>query len=341
VPFLQVPSGFRATQYQGGLNGPRFLTVAPDGTVYVAERTSGDILALSDPGHSGVATRKTVVASGLYDPTSVVVSNGALYVGQRSQVTHLALGPDLRTTDKQVVVAGLPTSGQHTTRTVLIGPDSKIYVAIGSTCDVCIESDPRRAAVWVYNHDGSAGRLYAKGLRNAVGLATNPWNGQIWATNNGRDYLGDESPPETVYRLQDGGDYGWPRCHAGDIVDPAYGYRGACNGVVAPLVKMQAHSAPLGLAFYQSGAFPARFHGLFVAFHGSWNRTVKTGYKVIFVPLDARGAVAGGPQDFATGWLRDDGSEAGRPVGLAVGPDGALYVSDDAAGAVYRIAFVG
>ncbi|HEY4032394.1 MAG TPA: PQQ-dependent sugar dehydrogenase, partial [Ktedonobacteraceae bacterium] len=159
--------------------------------------------------------------------------------------------------------------GNHITRTVLIGPDGNLYVSIGSTCNVCIETNPQRATVWVYRLDGSNGHLYAKGLRNAVGMAINPLNNQMWVTDNGRDLLGDNIPPETVYALQAGGDYGWPRCHAGNIIDPTFGHPGDCNGIVQPLVKMQAHSAPLGLAFNEAKQFPPRYHGLFVAFHGS------------------------------------------------------------------------
>jgi glucose/arabinose dehydrogenase len=172
-------------------------------------------------------------------------------------------------------------------------------------------------------------------------MAINPWNQQIWVTNNGRDLLGDDTPPETVYALQDGGNYGWPLCQAGNIVDPDLGHPSDCAGVVQPLVKLQAHSAPLGLAFYNASQFPASYHGLYVAFHGSWNRSVPTGYKIVFVPLNERGEVAGSAQDFATGWLQQNNTTLGRPVGLAVGPDGALYASDDARGFVYRISYTG
>jgi glucose/arabinose dehydrogenase len=305
----------------------------------VAERGSGSIIALPDPQHTGHASEKRVVISGLDDPTSLAFYQGALYVGEASRVSRFTLDTNLNVTSKQVVVPDLPTGGNHITRTVLIGPDGNLYVSIGSTCNVCVETDPQRATVWVYRLDGSDGHLYAKGLRNAVGMAINPWNHQIWVTNNGRDLLGDNIPPETVYALQSGGDYGWPRCHAGDIIDPNFGHLGDCNGIVQPLVKMQAHSAPLGLTFYDAKQFPQRYHGLFVAFHGSWNRTVPTGYKVVFVPLDTNGNVAGQAQDFATGWLVNDDHTLGRPVGLAVGPDGALYVSDDGAGRVYRISY--
>ncbi len=342
VSYLRLPSGFQATAFTSGLKSPRFLTFSPNGTLLVAERASGRILAFPDPQHTGQTSGPVVVASGLQDPTSMSFGpDGSLYVGEATRVTRLTLGPDLKATRTQVVVPHLPTGG-HSTRTVLIGPDNRLYVSIGSSCNDCIESDPMRASIWVYNIDGSGGRLYARGLRNAVGMAINPWNQQIWVTNNGRDHLGDDSPPETVYALQDGGNYGWPVCHAGNIIDPDLGHAGDCNGVIQPLVKMQAHSAPLGLAFYDASgaaAFPPAYRGLFVAFHGSWNRSVPTGYKVIFVPLNGQGAVAGPPQDFATGWLNNQGQVLGRPVGLAVGPDNALYVSDDQGGVIYRIAY--
>jgi glucose/arabinose dehydrogenase len=341
LTYLHLPNGFRATLYASGLNTPRFITFGPDGSLFVANRNGGSIVALRDPDHTGRATQSITVASRLNGPSSVVYSQGALYVGENSRISRIALGSDLRATSVTTVIPNLPTGGQHTTRTVLIGPDGRIYVSIGSTCNNCFESDPRRASVWVWNADGSGGQLYARGLRNAVGMAINPRNQQIWVTNMGRDYLGDNMPPDTIYALQGGGNYGWPVCQAGTIIDPDLGHPGDCNGVVQPLVNLQAHSAPLGLAFYTSGNYPAQYHGLFVAFHGSWNRSVPTGYKVVFIPLDARGNVAGPVQDFATGWLRSDGKVLGRPVGLAIGPDGALYVSDDASGNIYRIAYSG
>ncbi|MGZ3598309.1 MAG: PQQ-dependent sugar dehydrogenase [Ktedonobacterales bacterium] len=337
---LHLPPGFHATTFASGLNGPRFIAFAPDGVLYVTERSTGSIVAFPDPDHTGAATKRIVVATGLSDPTSLAFANGMLYVGERTRVTRFTWGPGEQVSNKQVIVDNLPGDGNHVTRTVLIGPDGNLYVSIGSTCNNCVETDPHRASVWVYPPDGGTGRRYVSGLRNAVGLAENPWNNQIWATNNGRDNMGDNTPPETVYALQDGGNYGWPRCQAGTIIDPDLGHAGDCNGVIQPLVKMQAHSAPLGLAFYNGAKFPQQYHGLFVAFHGSWNRSIPTGYKVVFVPLDGRGNVAGQPQDFATGWLDlKNNTATGRPVGLAVGPDGALYLSDDKAGLVYRITY--
>ncbi len=339
VANVQLPAGFHATAFYRGLSAPRFIAFSPDGTLFVAESAAGNVVALPDPGHTGEAQRKIVVVSGLDRPTSLDFYNGMLYVGEGSRISRFTLGPGLQVTDKQVTVPNLPTSGNHTTRTVLVGPDGNLYVSIGSTCNVCIETDPQRAAVWTYHLDGSNGRLYASGLRNAVGMAINPWNRQIWVTNNERDLMGDNTPPETVYALQDGGNYGWPRCQAGDIIDPDFGHAGDCDKVVQPLIKMQAHSAPLGLTFYNATQFPQQYRGLFVAFHGSWNRSVPTGYKVVFIPLDASGRITDPAQDFATGWLVNNNTAVGRPVGLTVGPDGALYVSDDKAGFIYRITY--
>ena len=193
--------------------------------------------------------------------------------------------------------------------------------------------------------DMSGGRVLARGLRNAVGLAINARSGELWATNNGRDWLGDDEPPETVYVVTDGMDAGWPRCHAGRIVDPDFGGEGACQGVATPAVEMQAHAAPLGLAFYDGDQFPAEYRGdLFVALHGSWNRSEPVGYKVVRIPLDETSSEDGRPAgqvlDFATGWLLDDGDTVpGRPAGVVVSPDGSLLVSDDKAGLIYRIRY--
>jgi glucose/arabinose dehydrogenase len=183
---LHLPPGFSATVFAQGLSAPRFITFSPDGTLFVAERGTGSIVALPDPTHSGKAERRLVVVSGLDDPTSLVFYQGALYVGEASRVTRFTLDAAFHVMSRTVIVPNLPTGGNHVTRTVLIGPDGRLYVSIGSSCNVCIESDPRRATVMVFNLDGSGGRIYARGLRNAVGMAINPWNNQIWVTNSQR-----------------------------------------------------------------------------------------------------------------------------------------------------------
>jgi glucose/arabinose dehydrogenase len=334
-----VLPGFAATVFARDLQAPRLMAVGPDGTVYVAEQ-AGRVSALPDANKDGVADTRITVAEGLDAPNSVVALTDTLLVGERGQVTEITLGPDHRASGRRALIPGLPTDGVHTTKTVLVGPEGRIYVAMGSSCNVCEEGDPARAAVSVYAPDGSGGRVFAKGLRNAVGLAVNPWTQAIWATNNGRDLLGDDVPPETVYALADGGDYGWPRCHAGTVVDPDFGGATGCQGIAAPLVTFQAHMAPLGLTFYQDGPFPAPYkNSLYVAFHGSWNRSAKVGYKVMRVPLQA-GAPAGPAEEFVTGFLTGE-TAAGRPVGVTVAADGSLLVSDDKVGVIYRVAWAG
>jgi glucose/arabinose dehydrogenase len=242
--------------------------------------------------------------------------------------------------ESRATVADVYPTGGHSTRTVAFLLDGRMVVPVGSSCNVCREEDERRAAILVYDGaDGGGERVLASGLRNAVGLAVHPQSGQLWASNNGRDFMGDDLPPETIYVVRDGADYGWPSCHNGDIVDPDLGSAGACQGVEEPVVEMQAHSAPLGLTFYTGEMFPRAYRGdLFIAFHGSWNRSVPTGYKVVRLDF-VDGQPADEVVDFVSGWLQEDGSAGGRPVDVLVGADGALYVSDDKGGFIYRIAY--
>jgi glucose/arabinose dehydrogenase len=338
---IKLPPGFAANIFASGLKGPRFIRFGPDGALYVAERGADRIVALADRNGDGVAEPLWVFTDRIDNPHSLVFHQGAWYVGVPSGVVRLAdRDGDGAAESREVLIGNYPTSG-HSTRTVEFLPDGRMVVSVGSSCNVCIEDDPRRAAVLVYNGpDGKGERVFASGLRNAVGLAVHPATGELWATNNGRDLMGDDLPPEAVYIVRDGLDYGWPRCHNASIVDPDFGTPAACKGVAVPVIDMQAHSAPLGLVFYTGTAFPPEYRGdLFIAFHGSWNRSVPTGYKVVRLPL--AGSRPRAPlEDFASGWLdAESRSVAGRPVGLAVGPDGALYVSDDKAGMIYRISY--
>jgi glucose/arabinose dehydrogenase len=339
---LQLPPGFQANIFAKGLNGPRFIAFGPDGALYVADRGNNRIVTLSDSDGDGVAEETRVLADGLERPHSLVFHEGAWYVGVPTGIVRLEDtngdgAADVRTT----LLDDIPTSGSHRTRTVEFLPDGRMVLSVGSSCNVCEESDPRRAAILVYDGPEATGeRIFASGLRNAVGLALHPASGELWATNNGRDLMGDDLPPDTLHIVREGVDYGWPRCHAGSVPDPQYGEADACDGVVQPVTPIQAHSAPLGLAFYTGDSFPADYWGdLFIAYHGSWNRSVPTGYKVVRLPLDG-GEQVGPLQDFVSGWLDEaTGAASGRPVGLAVGPDGALYVSDDKGGFIYRISY--
>lgn len=337
----KLPPGFTSAIFAGDLGGPRFMAVAPDGTVYVAEQSNGRVSALKDKDGDGQAEQRVTVAEGLNGPSSLAIVSGTLIVGEHTQVSQLTLGPDGKESGRKALVPDLPNMGVHHTKTVLVGRDGKLYVSVGSSCNVCAEGDARRAAVSVYNQDGTGGRVFARGLRNAVGLELNPWTGEIWATNNGRDLMGDDTPPETVYALKDGEDYGWPRCHAGRILDPQFGGSEGCKGVTAPVLEAQAHMAPLGMAFYKDGPFPPPYRdSLYVAFHGSWNRSTKVGYKVMRAPMKD-GQVAGPLEDFMTGFLQDDINATGRPTGIAVARDGSLLVSDDKGGFIYRVAWAG
>jgi glucose/arabinose dehydrogenase len=314
------------------------MTLGPDDQVYVAERGGGRIVRLPDRDRDGVADEIAVAAEGLDAPSSIdFYEDGSLYVGETTRILRLTdPDGDGEFQEREVIIEGLP-SGGHSTRTVLFSPDWEfLYVSIGSSCNVCIEEDERRATVMRYRPDGSEAIVYAEGLRNAVGITFRPGTSQLWATNNGRDWMGDNQPPETVYLVGQGDDAGWPRCHAGRIVDPDYGKPGACEGVVDPIVEMQAHSAPLGLTFYTGEQFPRDYQGsLFVAFHGSWNRSTPTGYKVVHVPVQDN--QAGAVREFASGWLREDGSKWGRPVDVLTGPEGSLLISDDSEGFIYRV----
>ena len=340
---IDLPPGFGISVFAQGLNGPRMMTLGPDGEVYVAERGRDRIVRLPDGDKDGVADRIEVVADRLNAPSSIAFhEDGSLYVGETTRVLRLS-EPDENGAflKREVIVDGLPPRRGHHTRTVRFDADGQaLYVSVGSSCNICMEQDTRRAAIVRYAPDGTGETIFATGLRNAVGITFRPGTDELWATNNGRDWLGDDQPPETIYVVREGDDAGWPGCHAGRIIDPDFGQPGSCEGVLAPAVEMQAHSAPLGLTFYTGQQFPDEYHGnLFVAFHGSWNRSAPTGYKVVRISLV--GSTPGPVRDFAAGWLREGGGVWGRPVDVLTGSEGNLFVSDDKAGIIYRIFYAG
>jgi glucose/arabinose dehydrogenase len=346
VARLHVPDGFKIVVVADTEScGPRAMAWSPGGTLLATCVDEGKVLAL--PGAAqGSAQRVVTVLSDLSGPHGIAFHNGKLYVAETNQLAAYDWDEkNLRAGNPQKIV-DLPNSGGgHMTRTVLFF-GNKMYVAAGSSCNVCKEDDPRRASVMQFNPDGSGMRVFARGLRNAVGLAVNPKTNTIWATDNGIDWLGDNEPPEEVNELRDGGDYGWPYCYGDKIPNTKFDKSAAehCGATIAPKIKMQAHSAPLGIAFGAGTMFPAAYrNSVYITFHGSWNRSVPTGYKVVRVPLDAKGEPAGPPEDFASGWLASGetrkGKWMGRPVGVLFGADGSLFISDDASGHVYRVTF--
>jgi glucose/arabinose dehydrogenase len=329
---LNLPRGFRAQLFVAGLAGPRLLAFDEQGVLHVTLTRAGSVVALPDRDGDGQADAVVTVREGLDRPHGLAFRDGWLYVAESGRVVRLrGEAGALERPTLEPVVSELPAGGNHFTRTLGFGPDGGLYVSIGSSCNVCVEPDSRRAAILRFEPDGSGGRIYARGLRNAVGFTWQPGSGALVATNNGRDFLGDDLPPETLNVVHDGDDFGWPRCHLGRLVDPDYGRGDACAGVAAPRAEMQAHAAPLGLAFYPDAT------SVLVAEHGSWNRSVPVPPRVERVVLRPDGSSAVEP--FAGGWQLGAGeaSRWGRPVDVAAGPDGTLYVSDDGAGAIYRL----
>jgi len=350
VSQLKLPAGFRIELFSATGSTPRLMAFSPGGVLLTTATSDGKVLALPDPQKSGKAQRIVTVLSDLDAPHGIAFHKGALYVTQGGDVVRYDWDEAALKASNPRTIVQVPRGGGHFTRTLLFH-SGKMYVSVGSSCNVCAEKDERRAAVLEFNEDGTGQRIFAKGTRNSVGLAVSPQTGTVWATDNQRDWLGDDIPPEEVNDLgAGGGDFGWPYCYSKRIADLEYSRDAAkrCPSTVPPKVEMQAHSAPLGLAFYTGTAFPAEYRGnLFVAFHGSWNRSVPTGYKVVRIKLDA----AGNPQgieDFVSGWIRPGetqrGAWSGRPVGVMVAPDGSLYISDDSRqsnGAIYRVTWVG
>ncbi|HXJ83607.1 MAG TPA: sorbosone dehydrogenase family protein [Candidatus Methylomirabilis sp.] len=336
TPTIKLPPGFAISVFASGLGIPRFLTLDPSGTLLVSIPSQGRVVAVPD----ATGTAVTVV-QGLDRPHGLAWKNGDLYVAETGRVLRFRYDPGARkATAPVVVVPNLPRGGSHWTRTIVFGPDGRLYVSVGSSCNVCREQDRQRAAIVRYNADGTGEELFATGMRNAVGLAFSPATGALWATVNERDWRGDDMPPDYITEVQAHGFYGWPDCIVAGgraVVDERFGQSGRCSAIALPSVEIQAHSAPLGLAFYTGHQFPPEYHGdLFMAYHGSWNRSVPTGYKVVRMRFKDGKPI--GVEDFATGWLQN-GRVLGRPVDLIAGRDGALYVSDDSAGQILRIAY--
>jgi glucose/arabinose dehydrogenase len=330
---LRAPAGFHVATF-AHFAGVRFMVVGPDGAVYASSPELGEVVRFVDMGH-GVADSSTIVASGLDTPHGLAFHGGALYVATHTAVLRLAGGT-------KTVLNQYTGDGGHSTRTIVFGPppDSAMYVSIGSSCNLCVEKDSDRAVVMRYDTDGSHGRVFARGLRNAVGLAIEPGTGALWATVNERDNIEpnhENLPPDRLDIVRDGGDYGWPYCYGDHVPNPEYHDPARCASEIPPVLGFQAHSAPLGLTFLRDATtFPAEYRGdLLVAFHGSWNRRVPTGDKVVRVHV-----VNGRPtgyDDFITGWQRNNGTRWGRPVDVIVARDGSVLISDDAAGAIYRV----
>ncbi|MES2464059.1 MAG: sorbosone dehydrogenase family protein [Armatimonadota bacterium] len=339
---LTVPPGFHVYRWAENLPGVRTLATAPNGDVFAVESGAGNVIVLRDANHDGIPETRSTFASGLRQPFGIAFyppgpSPLFVYVANTDSVVRFAYsrGAMQASGNSQVIVSGLPTGG-HWTRGLAFRPDgAKMYVSVGSAGNANEGEEERRAAVLEYNADGSGYRRFAAGLRNPVSLAFHPTTGALWTTVNERDGLGDDLVPDFVTSLADGGFYGWPYFYLGANPDPRLPVRPELAGsVLVPDALFQAHSAPLGIAFYTGTTFPVSYHNnAFVAFHGSWNRGQRTGYKVV------RLTESGGYEDFIWGWAATNGSVWGRPVGIAVAGDGSLLISDDGGNCIWRVTY--
>ena len=339
---IALPPGFMIAVYADNVPNARQMALGPDGTLFVGSRQEGKVYALVDADDDQQAERRFILADGLNLPSGVSFRDGALYVAEVHRVIRFDdIESRLADPPAPVVVTDqLPSSRHHGWKFIDFGPDGKLYVPVGAPCNVCELEDPF-GTILRMNPDGSAIEVFARGVRNSVGFAWHPDSGEFYFTDNGRDMLGDDVPPCELNRARAAGEhFGFPYCHGGDIADPEFGTARPCAEFTPPAQRLGPHVAPLGMAFYTGTMFPAEYRGqVFIAEHGSWNRSRKIGYRVMVVRLDDAGNAIS-YQPFAEGWLRGQ-ANWGRPADVLVMPDGALLVADDDAGAIYRISYNG
>jgi len=338
---IQLPAGFSIAVYAADVPNARSLCLTPSGTLFVGNRSGDKVYALRDEDGDNYAEQQYVIASGLNMPNGVAFRDGDLYVAEVSRVWRL---PDIegRLADPprpELIKGDFPSETHHGWKFIRFGPDNKLYVPVGAPCNVCERPDPY-ASITRMNPDGSDWEVIARGIRNTVGFDWQPGTGELWFTDNGRDNLGDDLPADELNRITAPGQhFGFPYVHQGDTLDPDYGAGHDPADYTAPAIKLGPHVAALGMRFYTGGMFPDEYRGqIFIAEHGSWNRSVPLGARVMLVRLNAANAAVS-YEEFATGWQRPDGNRWGRPVDVEVMADGSLLVSDDLAGAVYRIAY--
>lgn len=387
VDFLKVPEGFQVIKFAEGLINPRVIAFDPGGRMLVSEPKEGKVLVLEDKNKDGIADGQRVLLNGLRLPhglafyTDPETKTVYLYVAETHRVTRNVYDVKAGAIDEAQKIApqnisALPADGRHFTRTIAMGPnyrtqpildnqlqketlsETKLYISVGSSCDVCVETETwKRAAILESDPEGNFVAEFAGGLRNSVFFTFHPVTGEMWATEMGRDNLGDELPPDEVNVIKVAGlrdeygakKYGWPFCYGNKVHDKTFNYAGAerkdiptdCGRTFPPAIEIPAHSAPLGLAFIDSDRWPEDWrYNLLVAYHGSWNRSQPRGYKIIRFKLDKNGNLlqpkTQDGDDFITGFYNGK-NILGRPVDLKFGPDGALYISDDSAGVIYRV----
>ncbi len=340
---LTVASGMHI-RYFARVPGARVMAIGADGAVYVSVPGGGRVERVWDTNGDHVADSARVVLTGLNEPSGLAFHKGFLYIANTNGVVRVQLAANGSAVGSPVAVNAVSSGGGHSTRTIVFGADSAMYVSIGSSCNLCVEADSERATVMRFNEDGSNAHVFSSGLRNAVGLAVEPSTHTLWVSQHERDNIPPDHqnlPPEEINILQNGKNYGWPYCYSSGgtaVPNPEYGDAARCATTIPAALEMQAHSAPLGMTFLERATLlPAEYRSdLLVAFHGSLNRNQPTGAKVVRVRVS--GGEPTGIEDFVTGWQRADGSRWGRPADVEVYKDGSVLISDDQHGAIYRVA---
>ena len=337
---IELPPGFQIELYARDVPNARSMTLSPGGVLFVGTRREGKLYAIVDSNRDHRADRVWQLAEGLNMPNGVAFRDGSLYVAEVNRILRYdKIENRLQSPPEPVVVSDrFPSDSHHGWKYIAFGPDERLYVPVGAPCNVCEKSDRRFSTIMRMRPDGSDLEIFAHGVRNTVGFDWRPDTGELWFTNNGRDWMGDDLPPDTLHRAERAGlHFGFPYCHGGDIPDPKFGDKRSCDEFAPPALKLGAHVAALGMKFYQGEMFPPHYRGsIFIAEHGSWNRSTPIGYRITRVVLQGDRPLR--YEVFARGWLQKDRAW-GRPVDVLVMPDGALLVSDDRAGVIYRISY--
>jgi glucose/arabinose dehydrogenase len=338
---IQLPPGF-SIQVFAEVPNARSLTVSPSGTVYVGNKSGDKVYAVTDANKDGKADSVYTIASGLNTPNGVAFKNGDLYIATISSILKLEkIESRLANPPAPVTVFDrYPKDTHHGWKFIAFGPDGKLYVPVGAPCNICEKKEPVYSSITRINDDGTGFEVFAHGIRNSVGFSWHPLTKQLWFTENGRDMMGDDIPGDELNTAPSANmHFGFPYCHQGDTPDTQFGKGRNCSEFTAPVQVLGAHVAALGMRFYGGNMFPAEYNQqIFIAEHGSWNRSEPVGYKISLVKLDGTGKSLG-RTDFATGWLQADGKVLGRPVDVEVLTDGSMLVSDDYSGVIYRISY--
>ena len=339
---ISMPPGFKISIYASGIEGARSLTLGDNGVVFVGSRSEGRVYALVDENGDGKKVEVLTVASNLDTPNGVAYHNGSLYVAEISRIVRYDnIFENLNQPKAPVVVYDLlPKERHHGWKFIGIGPDEKLYVPVGAPCNICASEDERFASIMRMNLAGAETEIFAHGVRNTVGFDWHPLNGELYFTDNGRDWLGDDLPPDELNHAPiKGMHFGYPYYYGDNLADPEFKEQPQISSLSMPAMKLEAHVAPLGMRFYTGEMFPDEYKNqIFIAEHGSWNKTSLIGYRIVLVRLQDGKPIS--QEVFAQGWL-NSAVPWGRPVDVLVMPDGALLVSDDRANAVYRISYDG